>query len=271
MKLALAAFALMLPAPALAECAITDALLAKAYPKAQQGDKGLLVGGGDFQRAVQFDGVVCKAWPWRPELMLAAVPLLEAKPTDEGSNRGDVEILVTDRAGKPLARRMEPGMAFSDAIRFGDMSLDTARYDITEDQRAFGLRTTQTGSSRVNPYEEQALWLYTFNKGHIERVLDGLIVEHGLGENNGNCEGEYTLVKRTITPGLKAGARYRALKVEQTETLSTSQSTTDDCRTDERPGKSTRFDLVYEKGRYRLPGTTAKDDALFSTIEIGER
>jgi len=269
MKPALAAFVLMLPAPALAECAITDALLAQAYPKARQGDNGLLVDGGDFQRAIQLDGVVCKAWPWRPELMLAAVPLLEAKPADEGSNKGDVEILVATRAGKPLARRMEPGMAFSDAIRFGDMSLDTARYDVADGQRAFGLRTVQSGSSRVNPYEEQALWLYTFDKGRIERVLDGLIVEHGLGENNGNCEGEFTTTKRTITPGPKTGARYRALKVEQTETLATSTQKGDDCVSDERPGKAARFELVHEKGRY-VPSGKAEIDPLFSTIEIGE-
>lgn len=270
MRLVLAALALMLPAPAFAECAMTDALLAQAYPKAQQGDNGLTVDGGGFQRAIQSEGVVCKAWPWRPGLMLAAVPLLEAKPAEEGSNKGDVEILVTDRAGKPLARRLEPDMAYSDAIRFGDMALDTARYDIAEGLRAFGLRTNQSGSSRVNPYEEQALWLYTFDRGRIERVLDGLIVEHGLGENNGNCEGEYTTTKRTITPGPKTAARYRALKVEQTETLDTSTRKGDDCVSDERPGPSRQFELVYDKGRYVLSGK-AEIDPLFSTIEIGER
>ncbi|WP_054311294.1 hypothetical protein [Mesorhizobium sp. 1M-11] len=268
MKLALAVFAFILPAPALAQCAITEPLLAQAYPNAQQSENGLLVKGGDFERSIQPDDVVCKAWPWRPELMLAAVPLLEAKPADEGSNKGDVEILVTDRAGKPLARRLEPGMAFSDAIRFSDMGLDTARYDVTEGLRAFGLRTTQYGSSRVNPYNEQALWLYTFDKGRIERVLDGLIVERGNGENDGNCQGEMTTVKRTVTLGPKTSARYRALEVEQTETLATSKPTADDCQTDERPGKTTRLDLTYDKGRYRLQG---KVDELFSTIEIGER
>ncbi|PLP59036.1 hypothetical protein CYK37_11095 [Mesorhizobium loti] len=270
MKLAFVALAFMLPAPAFAECTIADAMLKSAYPNAQQGDNGLLVDGGSFQRAIQPENVVCKAWPWRPELMLAAVPLLEAKPAEEGMNKGDVEILVTDRTGKPLARRIEPGMAFSDAIRFGDIGLDTARYDIREGQRAFGLRTTQSGSSRVNPYGEQALWLYTFDKGRIERVLDGLVVEHGLGENDGNCQGEYTMVKRTVTLGPKASSGYRTLGVEQTETLSTSQPTADDCVSKERPGKSARFALTYDKGRYRLPGK-ASSDGLFSTIEIGEQ
>lgn len=266
MKLALAALALMLPAPALAECTMTDALLKQAYPGAQQGDNGLTVVGGDFQRSIQPDDVVCKAWPWRPELVLAAVPLIEAAPAVDGEIRGDVEILVTDAAGKPLARRLEQGMAFSDAIAFGGISLDTARYDVTEGLRAFGLRTTQYGSSRVNPYGEQALWLYTFDKGQIERVLDGLIVERDIGENDGNCQSRTTTTKRTVTLGPKTGARYRALKVEQTETLGTSKPAGDDCETDERPGKTVQFDLTYDKDRYR---PTGKADGLFSTIEIG--
>lgn len=268
MKLALAFLALLLPTPALADCAIADALLKQAYPDAHQGDNGLTVDGGGFQRSIQPDDVVCKAWPWRPELMLAAVPLVEAKPPVEGENKGDVEILVTDRAGKPLARRLEPGMAFSDAIRFGDIGLDTARYDVAEGLRAFGLRTAQYGSSRVNPYSEQALWLYIFDKGRIERVLDGLIVERSNGENDGNCQGESTTVKRTVTLGPKTSARYRALDVEQTTTIETSKPDGDDCRTEERPGKTTRFRLTYDKGGYRPQG---KADELFSTIEIGER
>lgn len=268
MKFALAALAMMLPAQALAECGMTDALLAQAYPNARQGETGFTVEGGGFQRAIQPQDVVCKAWPWRPDLMLAAVPLIEATPPAEGENKGDVEILVTDGAGKPLARRLERGMAFSDAIRFGGMSLDTARYDISEGLRAFGLRTTQSGSSRVNPYEEQALWLYTFDNGRIERVLDGLVVERSNGENDGNCQGEFTTVKRTIKLG---SGRHRDLIVEQTTTHATSKLDGDECVTDERPGKTARVELVYDNGRYRLPARSGGDDvekALSSLIEI---
>ena len=274
MKLALAALAFILPVPALAQCAITEPLLAQAYPNAQQGENGLLVKGGG--RTIQPRDVVCKEWPWRPELVLAAVPLIEANPAAEDENKGDVEILVTDPDGKPLARRLERGMAFSDAIRFGEMSLDTARYDIGDGLRAFGLRTAQNGSSRVNPYLEQALWLYTFDKGRIERVLDGLIVERSNGENDGSCQGELTTVKRTVKLGAKARQGYRDLIVEQTVTHETSKQVGDECVTDERPGKAAQIDLSYDKGRYRPHAGTAPrsgdgEKDLLSSIEIKER
>jgi hypothetical protein len=279
LALGAAVLALMLPGQALADCDITDALLKQAYPDAQQSENGLLVKGGAYDRSINPDDVVCKAWPYRPELMLAAVPLIEAKPPIEGENKGDVEIIIADVAtGNPVARRLEKGMAFSDAIQFGSMSLDTARYDVGDGLRAFGLRTSQSGSSRVNPYEEQALWMYTFDKGRIERVLDGLIVERSNGENNGDCEGESTAVTRTVKLGPKVELGYRDLTVEQTVSHETSKKVGGDCRFDKRPGKPARFELVYDNGHYRPAGGVkpqgAKGDIetdLFSTIEIGAK
>ena len=279
LALGAAALALMLPGQALADCDITDALLKQAYPDAQQGDNGLLVKGGGNDRSINPDDVVCKAWPYRPELMLAAVPLIEAKPPVEGENKGDVEIIIADVAtGNPVARRLEKGMAFSDAIQFGSMSLDTARYDVGDGLRAFGLRTSQSGSSRVNPYEEQALWMYTFAKGRIERVLDGLIVERSNGENNGDCVGESTAVTRTVKLGPKVATGYRDLTVEQTVTHDTSRKVGGECRFDTRPGKAARFELIYDNGHYRPaagvkpPGEKGDIETdLFSTIEVGAK
>lgn len=279
MKLPLAcvaALALFLPSQALADCDITDALLKQAYPTAQQGDNGLLVKGGAFDRSIQPDKVVCKAWPYRPELVLAAVPLLEASPPVDGENKGDVEIIVADLAtGKPLARRLEKGMAFADAVRFEDMSLDTARYDIGAGLRAFGLRTSQSGSSQVDPYHEQALWLYAYDKGRIERVLDGLIVERFNGENDNDCKGWSITVKRSVKLGPKGKSAYRDLTVEQSVVNGTAKKAGDECLSDERPAEVTQFTLSYDNGRYRPPtgvkpqsgdGDTSKD--LFSSIEL---
>ncbi|MBP0581990.1 hypothetical protein J8I29_21860 [Labrys sp. LIt4] len=279
LALGAAALALMLPGQALADCDITDALLKQAYPDAQQGDNGLLVKGGAYDRAINPGDVVCKAWPYRPELMLAAVPLIEAEPPIEGENKGDVEIIIADVAtGKPVARRLEKGMAFSDAIRFGSMSLDTARYDVGDGLRAFGLRTSQSGSSRLNPYGEQALWMYIFDKGRIERVLDGLIVERSNGENNGECEGESTTLTRTVKLGPKAGAGYRDLAVEQSLTRETWKTVAGECRADKRPGKPAGFKLVYDNGHYRPVGGVKPrsedgdiEKDLFSLIETGKQ
>lgn len=270
-------FAMLLPTHALAECDITDTLLKQAYPTAEQVADGLAVKRGGYAQVIDPDNVVCKAWPYRPELTLAAIPILEAVPPAEGENKGDVEIIVFNRTiGKILARRLETGMAFSDAIRFSSLDLDTARYDLSSDLRAFGLRTSQSGSSRVNPYEEQALWLYTFNNGNIERVLDGLIVQRTNGENDGDCSGSSTTIKRTLTIIPKKEPGYRELQIEQTLMQETSTKTAAACHSSNRFDQPVHFSLAYRDGRYRPVARVnlGSDNAdiendLFSSITVG--
>lgn len=270
-------FAMMLPTQALADCDITDTLLKQAYPMAEQAADGLAVKSGGYAQVINPDNVVCKAWPYRPELTLAAIPIVEARPPAEGENKGDVEIIVFDRTiGKILARRLETGMAFSDAIRFSSLELDTARYDVSSELRAFGLRTSQYGSSRVNPYDEHALWLYTFNNGGIERVLDGLIVERTNGENDGDCSGSSTTIKRTLTIVPKKEPGYRELRVEQTVMHETSTKTAAECHSSNRFDQPVHFSLAYRDGRYRPvagvnvgSGNGDVDDDLFSSITVG--
>lgn len=270
-------FAMMLPTQAFADCDITDTLLKQAYPTAERVSDGLAVKSGGYAQLINPDNVVCKAWPYRPELTLAAIPLLEAVPPVEGENKGDVEIIVFNRTiGKMLARRLETGMAFSDAIGFSSLELDTARYDLSSDLRAFGLRTSQHGSSRVNPYDEHALWLYTFNNGGIERVLDGLIVQRTNGENDGDCSGSSTTIKRTLTIAPKKEPGYRELLVEQTVMHETSTKTAAECHSSNRFDQPAHVSLVYRDGRYRpVAGTNLRsdnadiDNDLFSSITVG--
>jgi hypothetical protein len=270
-----AALALLLPAQALAACDTADFLLKKAYPEAQTVDGALVVTRG-YRQSIDPGTVVCKTWPFRPELTLVAVPLLETDPPVDGERKGDVEIIVTDTdTGEVIARRLEKGMAFADAIQFGSLSLDTARYDLVGDRRAFGLRTVQSGSSRVNPYEEQALWLYTFDKERIGRVLDGLIVERSNGENNGDCEGTSTAVKRSVTLGAKKADGYRDLVIDQSLTLGTSSKAGDDCKWTEKPGAKRQVVLHFADGRYQPPaGVKARSEDgdveqdLFSLIAV---
>ena len=259
------ALAFALPAmPAFAACDHAAALLKSAYPDAKPGENGLTVGGlkeeGNYARLIVPDSVGCKVWPANPALTLLVVPLTEATPASQDGTNGDVEIIIADSAtGKPIARRVETGMAYSDAVQFGDVALDTARYDLKGDLRAFGLRTSQSGSSRVNPYFEDALWLYTYEGGRIRRVLDGLIVMRQNGENNGDCAGDLVTVKRTISLGPAGPTGYRDLVVAQTETDATSAKQGDDCKETDEPGKSRKLVLHFDGKRYVPPAGTKTD------------
>ena len=261
----------LLPSKALAACDGAAALLKQAYPSATATEEGLAIK-GDYPQSIRTDDVACKTWPANPALTLVAVPLIEVNDSDADESRGDVEIIIADTASRaPLARRLEKGMAFSDAVRFEGVKLDTARYDLKEGLRAFGIRTSQGGSSRVNPYSVEALWLYTFEAGHIERVLDGLVVLDDNGENNGDCEGTDTRIERTVTLGSIGAKGYRDLVVDQKVTLETSRNVSGECKSTDKPGAGKRIVIHFGDAGYGAPskpatGLASGQRMLFSDI-----
>lgn len=62
------------------------------------------------------------------------------------------------------------------------MSVDAARYDVSNGLRAFGLRAAQHGSSAVNPCQERALWRYTFDNSHYRPVTANTKSGGGIGD-----------------------------------------------------------------------------------------
>jgi hypothetical protein len=269
MRIFIALLLALLPVHALAECANREELLRQAYPEAMQISDGYFLA-GDYAQHINPEDVACKVWPYRPDLTLLAVPLLEAEPRSEGEVRGDVEVIVADsRTGEPLARLRERGMAYGDAIQFAGVELDTARYDLRPGVRAFGLVTWQYGSSKPNPYSERSLWLYAYSAGRIDRVLDGLVIGQLNGENDGNCTGETTEIARTVGIASTEHEGHRDLTVDEMQIYSLSKPTSDDCPSIEFSRKTRQLMLRFEAGRYRS-SVDPEADRLFSYIEIAQ-
>jgi hypothetical protein len=76
----------------------------------------------------------------------------------------------------------------SDALYFSSLKIDTAPYYLNKNIRAFGLRYSYSGSSRVNPFESEAINLYYLKDNKIIEVLNNFELEKITGENNGTCE-----------------------------------------------------------------------------------
>lgn len=134
--------------------------------------------------------VTCKTWPAKPDLLLAAIPLMQDTPNQDDGHQGDLRILVLDRATLKIRHdlRLE-GVMSDDAVRLSDVSFDTARYDVTAGRRAFGLRISRVGASRANPFGETSLRLFDIGPKGLAMVLDGLIVHRSGGEWDTNCAG----------------------------------------------------------------------------------
>ncbi|MQR01653.1 PA3715 family protein [Glaciimonas soli] len=203
---------LLIPCAAFS-CDVTG-ILKQAYPYAKQNESGFELQGKEPQH-IDIDAVACKVWPAYPELTLVAVPLTDVNSAEEGISYGDVELIVTDTAtGKPLQRLREVNMAFEDAVRLDKVSFDTAHYDLSDKQRAFGLRLSKYNHSRASPLSEDSLWLYTLTDSGIRRVLAGLVVASSIGEWDDDCKGTFDNIKRTVAISSKDNG-FRDLMVRE--------------------------------------------------------
>lgn len=147
----------------------------------------------------------CKPWPANPELTLAALTLPHA---DNEGNEGtyDLDVLVADSAsGSIVAHAYQPDAIESDGIAFADIALDTARYQLTPTNRAFGVRIGHEGASVANPYARTSLSLYVVDGQTLRLVLDRLTVEQASGEWDTRCKGFYDTTTRSVS--LNAGPR----------------------------------------------------------------
>lgn len=264
--LALATLAGMAVLPTAAQaCDNLPALIEAAYPQAVKDGEQYQIA-GDEKRAITPDAVACKVWPYKTAFTLLAVPLVEADPAQPDEIKGDIEVIVVDtKLGKPLVRRMEKGMAYSDAISFGGVKLDTARYDIRSGERAFGVVTSSEGGSRPNPYSASALWLYRFDGRRLERVLDGLVIKQFRGETDTTCAGEFDETTRTLTVLPEKANDYHNLRVDQSMVEETVTEKNNDCVSAKKPAKTSEIVLSFKDGRYQ---PAEKIDGLFSFIEI---
>nr|WP_323164008.1 hypothetical protein [Pseudomonas atacamensis] len=109
------------------------------------------------------DFSLCKDWPAYPQLTITALSTFVPDPVyghDGSVGSYDLDLAVTAGSPKSLATYHQPSAFLSDAIALESLELDTARYKLTPDLRAFGVRAHFKGSSRVNPLDEILLSLY---------------------------------------------------------------------------------------------------------------
>lgn len=203
-----------------------EAVLRSAYPEARMADHHFDLSGGDMSIVVS--QVECRPWLARPGLLLLAVPL--RAPVTEEVWRGDLEVIVANADTLAVrARHRRRGRLDSDAWYFDGLSLDTARYQLTDSLHAFGIRIGFRGSSRVNPARETALTLYVLRGDALEPVLQDLVVRHSWGEWDGQCAGEFGQVERTVAVAPSGNSAWADLVVSSRAADSVSREEDGEC------------------------------------------
>lgn len=204
-------------------------------------------------RALDTEHAACKVWPANESLTLAALPLAQKGNSDDQGGY-DLEVLVADtKTGAIAAHQYQKAAISYDAMRFSGLELDTARYQLTPASRAFGVRVTHEGSSRVNPYGATALSLYVIDGKRLRTVLDRLTVSESTGDWDGNCAGSFDSTTRTLGLGAAGQDGYAALKIAEQSVQTINTPKNDDCVSKDQPAKRAGVTLDYRNGQYGVP------------------
>jgi len=217
------------------------------------------------KRQLDHERAVCQAWRGFPGRFIVVLPM--PRPASAADfTEFDLDVLVvqqadngnTDRA-TVVSRLLQPAALSEDAIRIGEIKVDTARYTLAGDARAFGVRVIRQGSSRANPYSSETLSLYVPQGPKLAKVLDGLEMTLERGEWDTNCAGNFETVRGSLSIARSTSNGYADLLLRQTRSESRSTPQGDECLTHERPAKFTSLALRYDGNSYRASKSAASD------------
>ncbi|MCE0828536.1 hypothetical protein LVQ78_21215 [Buttiauxella sp. A2-C2_NF] len=155
----------------------------------------------------------CKVWPWAPDKTIM-VMMLSAPDGEPDFTIYDVDVMVTDtQSGKVIARNTHPQAVQDDAIATSSVTIDTARYQLTPDLRAFAIRFVHTGSSNVNQFGVESLNMYVLKDKTLPLLVNHFSMVIDSGEWDGACTGYFTKNKRTISVLNTTSNGYADLRV----------------------------------------------------------
>jgi len=155
-------------------------------------DKELIVKSIEFLKVNEKDLLTEKATLkiYQKEKIIIVLPII-ANRDNECDYCYDIDnnILIWNKKSKSFeANYTKKSEWTSGAVYLSSLKIDIAPYYLNKNIRAFGLRYSYSGSSRVNPYDSEIINLYYLKDNKIIEVLSNFELESMTGENNGTCE-----------------------------------------------------------------------------------
>lgn len=144
--------------------------------------------------------IVSKPNPQTLNEVIVVIPEI----VDEGEHYFELNshILIADNRSREITHKYfessQTNQWVSDAIELNEISIDTGRYYISEDTRAFGVRVHYIGMSRVNPSEKETLSLFLKSGDGLKKILDQYPTKNFSGEWNGSCSGKFENIENTL-------------------------------------------------------------------------
>jgi hypothetical protein len=195
----------------------------------------------------------CRVWPANTALTLATLPIPH-KENSGDMGTYDLAILVADSlTGNVIASLNQPSAINYDAIRLTSITIDTARYQLTSSNRAFGVRVVYSGSSKIFPFSTTAMTLFLMDDKVLRPVLNNFIVEDSSGDWDGTCAGSFKRTSRSLDIGGIGAEGYATLKISESISTRVNKLSGAECVTREQPAIRSNTRLDYHAKHYRAP------------------
>jgi len=224
---------------------------------------GLIMAAGQAQAACEETAPVgaqsftlCKVWPAYDDQTIVATSTFKPDSADANNDGGNVDLelaLIHSSSSKRLASYRKKDAYYSDAVAYEGLAIDTARYKLTPNDRAFGIRSSFEHSSSVSPYNKIELALYLKQGDALRPVLEGLVISKSTGEWDGNCAGQGESTQSTVDIGKTLHNGFADLVVSSTVTVTENVVVDGECQDSSKTLKTTRVTLIYDGKHYVVP------------------
>ncbi|MGJ7563460.1 hypothetical protein ACSFBM_06335 [Variovorax sp. GB1R11] len=204
----------------------------------------------------------CKIWPAFPGRSIVVLPM-PRETTDRGAKVFDLEIVLIQRPDNGnterdtvIGRLMQPEALDEDATTsIQDIRIDTSRYVLSSEARAFGVRVRYRGTSAPgSPLASETVRLYVHHGKQFRQVLQEVELDHDNGGWDATCTGHFEKLRTMLSVGKAVSNGFADLQLSRTLVQSRAQQEEDQgCVEKTLPAKFSAVTLRYDGERYKVP------------------
>jgi len=203
----------------------------------------------------------CKPWPAFPGRSIVVLPV-PRETSSTGAKVFDLELLLIQRPDNGnterdtvIGRILQPEALDEDAATaIQDIRIDTSRYVLSSDTRAFGLRVRYRGTAPGSKAASETIRLYVHHGSKLRQVLQEIELDHDSGEWDSSCTGRFEQLRTMLSVGKSASNGYADLQLSRTLVQSRAQMQEDQgCTEKAMPAHFNTVTLRYDGERYRVP------------------
>jgi len=203
----------------------------------------------------------CKPWPAFPGRSIVVLPM-PRETSSTGAKVFDLELLLIQRPDNGnterdtvIGRIFQPEALDEDkATAIQDIRIDTSRYVLSSETRAFGLRVRYRSTAPGSSAASETIRLYAHHGNKLRQVLQEVELDRDSGEWDSTCTGRFEKLRTMLSVGKSASSGYADLQLARTLVQSHAQPQEDQgCAEKALPARYNTVTLRYDGERYRVP------------------